>query len=357
MLLDRPDVRTFVEDTPDTPDTPGRRLASIEFYTGRLPGSTSAEDQAEEVDFDLAVLIRGRGKLARLKLHAEHRYRDGSTVLVVARTLDGLAEFRLELDQDPSRPFRFHMSVNDLEGANPEEAWPIVEFLALSKAPNEFSLGLPGKEPVWNPIPHAEAPIDRSLASLVLQLRTVARHTGAPVRVPADFSRELSRSLATAGQLIAGGVVSGRWRSAEVLVALGQTPELVAGDLYRMEIHVPLKFKAGEVEVTVDRWARLHQVQFDAPRATPEGLVVHLEPAGDDRVDYRRGPWLTAEEQSDAASAMGGGLTEGNWVAFLGDAILGSDSTLNGLIQALATSRLRPDRIVRATHSDLPGVS
>lgn len=352
MLLERSDVRAFVEDPPDTLSGPGPSLVPIEFDTEESPVRSWSEADPEEVGFDLAVSIRGRGKLARLRLRAERRYRDGSAVLVVARTADGLAEFRIEIDESRARPLNFHMSSADLEGTDPEVAWPILEFLALLKAPNEFSLGLPGDKPTWTPIPHVEAPGDKALATLVLQLRTVARHTGAPVRVPASFSPELSKSLAVSAQLLAGGVVSGTWKSAEVLVPSNWDAEWTPDRQFLMDLPTPLEFMVGSVRVAVDRWARLYRVRFGTPRVTPDGLVVGLEPAGDDRVEYRRGPWLTPEAQQATADSV----IEGDWVAMLGDAVIGWNAQLHDLITELAASELHPDRVVRAVPSDLPAM-
>lgn len=354
MLLERSDVRTFVEDLPAAPSGPGARLVPIEFGTEKSPTRSWSEAEGEEVSFDLAVSIRGRGKLAHLHLRADRRYRDGSAVLVVARTADSLAEFRIEIDESRSRPFNFHMSTVDLEGTDPEVAWPILEFLALLKSPNEFSLVLPGDKPIWTPLPHADAPGGRTLATLMLQLRTVARHTRAPVRVPGYFSQDLSRSLAVAAQLLAGGVVPGRWKSAEIVVPPTWDAEWTPDRQFAMDLPTPLEFMVGPTKVVVDRWARLYKVRFGKPKphVSPGERVVRLEPDGDDRVEYRRGPWLTREAQQKTAASV----VEGDWVAMLGDAVIGWNAQLPDLIAELSAAELRPDKIVRAVPSDLPAM-
>lgn len=351
-VLERSDVRTFVEGLSIMPPTRAPSLQSIDFGIDGQLDDLRARSQPEAVDFEFSIAIRGHGKRARLGLHAERRYRVGAATIVQGRTPNGLVELQIGIDPSRPLPYTFHMSTADLAGADPEDAWPVLEFLALSKAPHEFSLGLPGGTPVWNPIPLAEAPIDRSLANLVLQLRTIARRTGAPVHVPASFSAELLHSLDVSVRLLAGAIVSGTWQSAEVVLAHEQAEALTPDDQFRVELHAPLEFEVGPVRVSVDRWARLNRVRFGSPRATAEGVVIRLEPAGDDRVDYRHGPWLTAEEQREMAAS----IEEGDWVALLGDAVVGSDAQLHVLRAALAASETLPDRIVRAGPSDLPGV-
>ncbi len=53
---------------------------------------------------------------------------------------------------------------------------------------------------------------------------------------------------------------------------------------------------------------------------------------------------------------MAASIEEGDWVALVGDAMVGSNAQLHVLRAALAASETLPDRIVRAGPSDLPGV-
>ena len=53
---------------------------------------------------------------------------------------------------------------------------------------------------------------------------------------------------------------------------------------------------------------------------------------------------------------MAASIEEGDWVALLGDEVVGSDAQLHALRAALAASETQPDRIVRAGPSDLPGI-
>lgn len=352
MVLERQSIRAFVEESPDSPAIRVARMDPLDFST-EAAKPPRPDAHAEDVDFDLVVEVKGPAKRARLLIEAKRRYRDGHTVLVVAQTKDELAEFRFAIDQTHSRPFLFHMSTADLSGTDPENAWPLLNFLSLAKAPNEFSVSVPGRPPRWNPVPLVEAPVDSTLATLVLQLRTVARRTSTPLRVPSTFSGSLSHSLGVAAQLLAGAVVSGHWRSAEVVMGSDFPFAVTDGDLFRVDLHVPLQFAVDSVMVSVDRWARLHRVRFSKSDTTSEGHAFRLEPADDGSVDFRRGPWLSTEERQESAEAV----MVGDWVALVGDAVVCSAARLDELRVALEELNLHPDKIVRALGSDIPSLT
>jgi len=99
VTLEREDIRAFVEEPLPIGSTQLTRLDPFEFRTENPSASPIFEGQAEQVDFDLVVEIRARSRRVRLLMHAENRYRDGNAVLVVARTDDGLVDFRFSVDK------------------------------------------------------------------------------------------------------------------------------------------------------------------------------------------------------------------------------------------------------------------
>lgn len=351
-VLER-NVRTFVEEVP-----PPNRLRLVPGSVGRFNFATNGPEKAlwesypvEPVDFEVALHIRGRGRRSSLQVKARRRYRQGSAVYVIAEAANGLAEVRFTIDPRRERPYSFHLSTDELEGSNPEDAWQVLHFLSLARSPNEFSITLPDRAPFWTPVPIHEAPVRPSLARSVLQLRTLRRHTGAPFLVPGNFSRQVVHGLDIATQLLAGGMVSAKWESSEIGVAPDQGAAFIVGGHYQIDLHVPLTVTVDGVSASVERWARLRHARVIAIKPDVEETIISLAPGENAGVLYRMGPWLDPGEQQEEPP-----LADNDWVAMFGDAIVAASDDLSKLRQELAKSGTRADKIVRAGSTDVPGV-